>query len=114
MTEAYRKVNNYRTLMQLAYQKLEPARDTWGVNAYSGLCNKEEGHNYIPGSTEKLLEKSVTGLIKGLEKLQKRRGIPKEGKDKLAALKARVELTRSSDSLNLIIEEALEIAALHK
>jgi hypothetical protein len=114
MTESYRKINSYRTLMQLAYQKPEPARDTWGVNAYSGLCNKENGHSYIPGSIEKLLEKSKVGLIKALDKLQKRRGIPKEGKDRLASLRARVELAYSSDSLESIIDEAIEIATPSK
>jgi hypothetical protein len=114
MTEAYRKRNSYRTLMHLAHQKPEPAKDTWGVNAFSGLCNKENGHSYIPGSIEKLLERSKAGLIKALDKLQKRRGIPKEGKDRIASLKARVELANSSDYLESIIDEAIEVATPSK
>jgi hypothetical protein len=114
MTDAYRKVSSYRNLMHLAYEKPAPARDTWGIDAYSGLCNKEDGSTYINGSIEKRLEKSKGYLIKALDKLQKKRGITKEGKDRLAALRAHIELARSSDSLHLVIEEALDIAAPHK
>lgn len=61
------------------------------------MCYKEEGHTYITGSVEKLL--------------QKRREVPKEGKERLEYLKARVEQAYSSDALDSIIVEALDIAA---
>ena len=110
----YNQISNYRILMQRAYQKPETGRDTWSINSYAGLCNKEAGHNYIPGSIESLLSKTKQKLERGLDQFIKRRSVSKEHKEQLINLKDRIRLIGSSEGIASVVDSALEITRPYK
>jgi hypothetical protein len=108
------QISNFRILMQRAYQKPETGRDTWGINAYAGLCNKEAGNSYVSGSVEHLPARVKLKVEKGLDQFIKRRSIQAEHKQQLLDLKDRIGLIGSSSGVAEIVDLALEITQPYK
>ncbi len=93
---------------------MEPARDSWGINAFAALCNKEDGHNYIPGSIDKHLQRTKSCLVKGLDQFINRKSVSQHHKMQLQQLKNYLEGVASSEGILEIVKSTLEITLSYK